>query len=155
RQGAGYICPSCYADCRKSARSVAGGRFKIESLDPALLFRILVVAPGFAPKFVGKVDPGAAPLEVELQVRDISNIPAKQLVTGRVLDPAKKPIPQAVVSVTSTHIGNTGYGSPPEGTDAVSVTDENGEFLLSSRQPFDAMDLQVEGRGLARAIFPQ
>jgi hypothetical protein len=155
REGVGYICPSCYADCRKCAQSDAGGRFKIESLDPALLFRILVTAPGCAPKFVGKVDPRVGPLEVELQLRDISDIPAKQLVAGRVLDPAKKPVPQAVVSVTSTHIGNTHYGSPPEGTDPVTVTDEKGAFLLSSKKPFDAVDLQVEARGLARASFPE
>src|SRR5690348_5167557 len=42
--GTGILCPSCYADCRKRATTDAEGRFKIESLDPNLLFRILVVA---------------------------------------------------------------------------------------------------------------
>src|SRR5262249_40383469 len=111
REGAGYICPSCYADCRKSARSDAEGRFKIESLDPSLVFRILITAPGCAPKFVGNVDPRKGPLEVKMDVRDLSDIPRKQILTGRVLDSTKKPVAQAVVSVSTTHIGNTGYGS--------------------------------------------
>src|SRR5262249_26298830 len=118
-------------------------------------FRILITAPGCAPKFAAKVDPRKGQLEVKLDVRDLSDIPAKQILTGRVLDSAKKPVPQAVVSVSTTHIGNTGYGSPPEGTDPIAVTDEKGEFLLSSKKPFDAMDLQVEARGLARANFPE
>src|SRR5688572_3149802 len=57
KEGVGILCPSCYADCRKRTRTDSEGRFKIESLDPALLFRVLVVAKGHRPEFVGKVDP--------------------------------------------------------------------------------------------------
>src|SRR5436190_19453713 len=50
--GTSTFCPSCYADCRKSAKTDAQGNFKIESLDPQLRFHVLVVAPGYEPKFV-------------------------------------------------------------------------------------------------------
>src|SRR5689334_18833342 len=40
--GTSTFCPSCYADCRKNAKTDPQGAFKIESLDPQLLFRILV-----------------------------------------------------------------------------------------------------------------
>jgi hypothetical protein len=65
--GTSTFCPSCYADCRKSAKSGAEGEFKIESLDPQLIFRILVVAKGYKPKFVPKVDPAGGPLAVDLE----------------------------------------------------------------------------------------
>ena len=47
RVGAGTLCPSCYADCRKSVRSAGDGHFTIPSVNGLLLFRVLVVAPGF------------------------------------------------------------------------------------------------------------
>jgi protocatechuate 3,4-dioxygenase beta subunit len=40
KEGAGILCPSCYADCRKRTTTDDAGHFKIESLDPSLLFRI-------------------------------------------------------------------------------------------------------------------
>src|SRR5678816_1457699 len=67
KEGTGILCPSCYADCRKHTTTDSNGRFKIESLDPMLLFRILVVAKGKEPKFVPKVDPATKPLDVALK----------------------------------------------------------------------------------------
>src|SRR3954471_379761 len=34
KEGASILCPSCYADCRKSTTTDKDGHFKIESLDP-------------------------------------------------------------------------------------------------------------------------
>ena len=42
RLGAGLLCPSCDADCRKSAKSGPTGEFKIESLAPDLVFQVLI-----------------------------------------------------------------------------------------------------------------
>src|SRR5947208_7790262 len=44
KTGTSPMCPSCYADCAKHADSAADGAFRIESLDPQLRFRVLVVA---------------------------------------------------------------------------------------------------------------
>src|ERR1039458_7943723 len=54
KEGVGVFCPSCYADCRKRTATEKQGCIQIESLDPALLFRVLVVAKGHRPEFVSK-----------------------------------------------------------------------------------------------------
>jgi hypothetical protein len=72
--GTSTFCPSCYADCRKSAQTDAQGDFKIEALDPQLIFRILVVAKGYAPKFVAKVDPAEGPAYVTLRQVDLEDL---------------------------------------------------------------------------------
>ena len=56
RQGTSPLCPSCYADCRKRADTDKDGRFRIASLDPELVFNVLVVADGFRPKTALRVD---------------------------------------------------------------------------------------------------
>src|ERR1700722_11907324 len=57
KEGVSVFCPSCYAGCRNHATTDPAGHFKIESLDPSLIFRVLVVGKGRQPKFVAKVDP--------------------------------------------------------------------------------------------------
>src|SRR5215475_12393599 len=82
KEGTGILCPSCYADCRKHTTTGSDGQFKIESLDPTLLFRILVVAKGKEPKFMPKVDPANKPLDVALKpARD--GLKADQQMKGR------------------------------------------------------------------------
>src|SRR5262249_25463799 len=97
KQGAGHICPSLLPHCRESAQPDGQGQLEIEALDAALLFRVLVTAPGYGPKFAGKVDPGKGPLSVPLARRDLSKFPPKQILAGRVLDAAQKPVIHASV----------------------------------------------------------
>src|SRR5262245_58361713 len=52
REGTSPFCPSCYADCGKRDATDAGGRFAIPSLDPGLVFRVLVLADGYTPRFL-------------------------------------------------------------------------------------------------------
>jgi hypothetical protein len=62
RVGINPYCPSCYADCAKSATTDDAGSFIIRSLDPNLIFRVLVVREGYRPAFVEKMEQdGAAP----------------------------------------------------------------------------------------------
>lgn len=107
------------------------------------------------PTFFRKVDPLNGSLDAALPLRTITNLPANQILLGRVMDIERKPVANAVVSVDGTKIGNTTYGSPPEGTDPLAITDEQGEFFLSSQKPFDAMNLQIEARGFARRNFQE
>ena len=47
RKGTSPLCPSCYLDCRKSAETDEKGAFRIASVDPELLFNVLVTnVPG-------------------------------------------------------------------------------------------------------------
>jgi hypothetical protein len=154
RLGPGILCPSCYADCRKSAKSGPQGEFTIESLDPKLLFQVLVVAPGHVPTFFNQVDPLQGPLQAQLKARPAMNVPPTQVILGQVIDAFKKPLPNAVVSVNSTTVGNRTSSRPPNGTDPLVVTDEQGNFLLSSQGKFDAMSLRVDAQGFARANVP-
>jgi hypothetical protein len=155
RQGAGVVCPGCYADCQKSTKSDSAGKFLIGSVSPTLVFQVLVVAPGFAPTFFNKVDPLNGPLAAKLDTRVTTNIPPSQIIFGRVTNTNKEPLVNAVVSVNVTTIGNTMWGYPPKGVDPLAITDTNGEFAISSLVKFDSMNLEVEARGYARQIFPQ
>jgi len=155
RKGAGVVCPSCYADCRKSTNSDSSGKFKIKLLSPTLLFQVLIVAPGYAPKFFNRVDPLKGMLEAKLDVRSVTNIPPQQTIAGRVVNTKGELLANAIVSVEDTKIGGTVFGYPPEGTDALAITDDEGQFSIQSPAKFDAMDLRVEARGYARRSFSQ
>jgi len=150
RQGVGIYCPSCYLDCRKSTRSATNGEFKIEALDPDLVFEILVVAPGHVPAFFKRIDPAAGRLEATIEPRSAAEIPATQTIAGRVLNARGEPVVGAVVSVEGTTIGNTTQGRPPRGTDPLAVTDEKGAFAIRSAVPFDSMGLVAEARAYAK-----
>ncbi len=153
--GTSTFCPSCYADCRKSAKSDAQGEFKIDSLDPQLIFRILVVAKGYKPKFVSKVDPAKGPLAVDLEAVETREITPDKSIHGRVVDPEGKPVVGAVVEahgIRKKNDAGTMWGQLP-GVDPLAVTDEAGAFLLTSREPFEGLDVRVEARAFAHKQF--
>src|SRR5688572_3459206 len=152
REGTGILCPSCYADCRKRAKTDAEGRFTIEELDPSLLFRVLVVAKGHQPEFVAKVDPAEKPIEVALRPISGGDTPEKRM-RGIVLDQDDKPVSGAVINIRGVSRGtSTRYGGNKE-VDPVAVSDDAGEFAINSTEPFDAVGVDVEAAGLAKGIF--
>lgn len=152
KQGPGVLCPSCYADCRKRATTDASGKFMIPTLDPELLFRILVVAADSQPAFVGKVDPAAKSIVVTLKPTSGGGTPDKHL-RGRVVNSDGKAIPDAVVSIRGvTRARSTQFGGNDD-VDPVAVTDSNGKFIINSSRSFDAAGVDVEARGFAKAIF--
>ena len=99
KTGTSTFCPSCYADCRKSAKADTGGNFNIESLDPQLTFQILAVAKGYKPKFVSKVDPAKGPVKIELEPIESSDATPDRSLRGRVLDAKGEPLESAVVEM--------------------------------------------------------
>ena len=153
--GTSTFCPSCYADCRKSAKTDAEGKFKIESLDPKLIFRILAVAKGFAPKFESKVDPDEGPVYVTLKAVDLAGVTPDRSLRGRVVDTDGKPVLGAVVEshgVRRKDDSGTMWGQLP-GVDPLAVTDESGEFLLTAIDPFVSLDVRVQARTFANKQF--
>lgn len=153
--GTSTFCPSCYADCRKSAKTDAEGKFKIESLDPRLIFRILAVAKGFAPKFESKVDPDEGPVYVTLRAVDLKDVTPDRSLRGQVVDSDGKPVFGAVVAshgVRRKDDSGTMWGQLP-GVDPLAVTDESGEFLLTALDPFVSLDVRVEARTFANKTF--
>lgn len=153
RVGISSFCPSCYLDCRKSDRSDAQGRFAIPLLDDALLFRVLVVAKGFQPTFVSKVDPAMGPIQAVLTPLNAATLTPKHQLRGRVLGPDKQPLANAVVNFQMYYSGDGGRGGNVPGFDPLAVTDEAGHFLLTGDKPFDTMDVTVEALGFAKKHF--
>jgi hypothetical protein len=151
REGASSLCPSCYADCRKSAVTDQMGRFRIGSVDPALLFDVLVVADGFRPVTVRKVDPLAKPIDVELTPQEADKLEPKRILFGVVLDGLGKPVAGAKVSAQSFKT-DAFSGFSPGVFDPIAVTNLRGEFLLTSTSPITHADLKVEGNGVAPRI---
>jgi hypothetical protein len=153
RQGTSTFCPSCYADCRKMAETDKDGRFRIASLDPELLFNVLVVADGFQPTFARKSDPARGPIEVALTPFDPAKLDPKRVLRGVVLGPDGRPLVGARVSAQGfSTAAFSGFG--PNIFDPVAVTNLRGEFVLASKSPIEYADLRVEGSGVAPAVVP-
>src|ERR1022692_2967400 len=154
KTGTSTFCPSCYADCRKSAKADAKGDFQIESLDPQLTFHVLAVAKGYKPKFVSKVDPAKGPVNIELEPIESSDATPEHSLRGRVVDAKGEPIEGAVVEMEGvrTKDGGGGWGAIP-GVDPLAVTDGRGEFLITAKDPFDMMDVKVAARTFADKGF--
>jgi hypothetical protein len=153
RVGVNPFCPSCYADCAKTAETDADGGFAIRSLDPSLIFRVLVVGEGYAPAFVDKVDPLSGPIEAKVKPIDPARLAPRHALRGKVVDPEGSPV--AGAEVTPHEIDTEAFrGYGPGVVDEVAVTNLRGEFVLTSRSPARSIGVRVNARGLATRIFP-
>jgi hypothetical protein len=152
RVGVNAVCPGCYLDCAKAATSAEDGSFIIRKLDSSLIFRLLVVRDGFEPAFVAKVDPLHGPIRAELKRLEPSQLPTRQKLGGRVVDPDGTPVIGAEISPvmfnTEAH-----RGFKPGIVDPIAVTNLRGEFLLTSKSPIESITVKVQARGLASKIF--
>ncbi len=154
KRGPGLYCPSCYADCRKRTQTDANGKFEIQSLDPELRFQVLVVAKGFKPKYVDRVDPTNGPITVKLAPIEMAEAPPENCLHGRVLDVEGRPVQGAVVEFYDILFRNgEEIGGNVSGVDPLAVSDENGEFLITSKKPFATMDVDIYGSGIAKKYF--
>ncbi|MGA9779713.1 MAG: M56 family metallopeptidase [Verrucomicrobiia bacterium] len=154
KNGTSTFCPSCYADCAKHSRTDAQGNFKIESLNPQLTFQILAVAKGYQPKSISKVDPAKGPVKIELEPLSSADATPHRSLRGRVVDMKGDPVAGAVVEMvgTETKDGGGSWGALP-GIDPLAVTDDNGEFLITSKKPFEMMDVNISARTFADKNF--
>ncbi|MFO1501922.1 MAG: carboxypeptidase-like regulatory domain-containing protein [Verrucomicrobiota bacterium] len=154
--GRGILCPTCYPDCLKRATTDLAGQFRIESLDPQLIFRLLAVAKDRQPGFLPQVDPAKGPVEIALASRNERRIDPAKMLSGRVVDPENHPIYGAVVNFDFYWFGESdGCGGLCDGVDLLAVTDHEGQFQLTTERPFHSMSVTVEARGLAKRKFPK
>jgi hypothetical protein len=151
RVGINPYCPSCYADCAKSAKTDDAGAFVIRSLDPNLIFRVLVVREGYKPAFVEKVDPFKGPIRAELMPIDKDGLKDRHFVRGRVVDGEGKPVVGAEIS-PYTFKTQAHWGFKPGIFDPVAVSNQEGNFLLTSTSPIEYVDVQIKARGFAGKI---
>jgi beta-lactamase regulating signal transducer with metallopeptidase domain/uncharacterized GH25 family protein len=154
KTGSSTFCPSCYADCAKHATTDAAGNFKITSLDPQLKFQILAVAKGFKPQYVNHVDPADGPKKIKLEPIESTDALPDRSLHGRVVDSRGAPIAGSVVEMLGieNRDGGGGWGLLPD-IDPLAVTDENGEFIITAKKPFDMLDVKVTARAFADKIF--
>lgn len=151
REGAGILCPTCYPDCVKRARTDAEGKFFIEPVDPNLMFRLLVLAKGYRPDFIRDVDPLFGGAHLSLKPLKMANMPIESRVTAKLIDPEGKPVVGARVDVEGTRYGQYSYSSSTSGkVDPMAVTDENGEFFLDCTNGLDAITVEITARSVAK-----
>jgi hypothetical protein len=151
KEGDGIVCPSCYPDCTKKTQTGPDGRFEILSLDPALIFRVLVVAGGHESKFVPKVDPAKGELAVNLKPLDAAVLNSRSRISGMVVDEAGEPVAGAVIGPEGVQRGQgTQWGGTDEFVDPVAVSDEKGFFLLPCKENVEKVYAMAEARGSAK-----
>lgn len=151
KTGAAVVCPSCYADCGKSARTGAAGEFTIAALNPELFFRLLVLAPGCEAKFVNKTDPGAGEKEITLMPLSAEKLKSPTRIAGLVMDEAGQPLAGATVSPEGVSYGSgSSWGGTDRYVDPLAVTDEHGQFWLFCTNGIDRVHAVVEGHGVAK-----
>jgi hypothetical protein len=150
KQGYSTFCPSCYADCGKNAQTAPDGSFTIPSLDPDLLFRIVIVAEGHRPTFVSRVDPAEGPISAAIEPRPIPPADSRAVLRGRILDEHGTPIEHAVITPRMVwFLDGGGRGGAVEGLDPLAMSNTDGEFALAYKEDCATMDIHVEARGFA------
>lgn len=151
KTGTGVVCPSCYPDCNKRAKTDAKGAFKIASLDPNLIFRLLVVAQGYECVFAPKTNPAKGEKKITLDPLSEEKLNSKTRIVGTVMDEAGKPLAGAIIGPEGVARGTgTQWGGTDKFVDPLAVTDEHGRFWLFCAKDVDAVHAVAEGRGVAK-----
>jgi hypothetical protein len=147
-----------YPDCAKSVQPDADGQFKIPSLDPELKFRLLIVAPGCKPQVIQGLDPAGGPVTSYLESAD-TNLTTTNSVRGLVLDGKSAPVADALVGLAGVRRDDRSAqaGTPRPGY-PIAVTDAQGQFVLSSQDPYPGhpkakvleVTAEIEARGFVK-----
>jgi hypothetical protein len=151
QKGTSSLCPYCYADCRKRALTGTNGGFEIRSLDPALLFRLLVLAPEYESKFIDKVNPAHGAKKITLKPLDLSATPPDLRICGVVIANDGQAVEGATIQAQGV---NSGKGSQQWGgagrfVDETAVSDTKGHFLLRCKSKVELIYAMASARGMA------
>ena len=135
-----------HPDIGRGARTDAEGRFTL-SLPDDRLYRLLAIADGFETAWYRGLDPKSDPIEIRL--KPLSGQDGKYMVHARVLGPDGKPIPWAMVEVDGVGSGvGTSWGGTQNFPEQV-VSDGNGEFRLSRKEPFTRVQVRIRAQDFA------
>jgi hypothetical protein len=150
--GTSSMCPYCYADCAKKAQTDADGHFTIKSLDPTLIFHVMIVAAGHESKIVSKVDPAKDQPSITVVPLSPEDLNSPLRIRGMVVDEDGKPVPEAVISPQGIGMGpGTQWGGIEPYVEPMAVADDHGQFVLFCKSNnVDAVYATVDGRGLAQ-----
>lgn len=151
KTGSGVVCPSCYPDCGKSAKTGTKGEFTIAALDPNLIFRLLVVAPGCEAQFMGKTDPTQGEKKITIAPLSPDKLKSSTRIAGMIMDEDGVALAGATVSPEGVSYGSgTSWGGTDRYVDPLAVTDERGQFWLFCTNNVDRVHAVVEARGVAK-----
>lgn len=109
--------------CRDVAFTNADGEFVLDALSPGQ-YTLAVRAVGYRPGHESRVKSGASGLLIQL--------PPQATITGRVLDPSGKPVPEYKVRLRQTYENNSATSAVGQ---ELAFTNEDGSFLIDSVQP--------------------
>jgi hypothetical protein len=147
-----------YPDCGKRAQSDDQGNFKIELLDPQLKFRVLIEGPGCKPQVIDGLVPADGAFTAYLEAADTS-LTTTNSVRGRVVDAEGAPVADALLRLSGVRRDDRSSqsGTPLPGA-AIAVTDAQGQFILSSKDPYPGhpgakvleVTAEIEARGFVK-----
>ncbi len=119
----------------------AQGKFKIPTVDPSLVFTLLVAADGHKPAYFKKQDPKTGELSLQLE-RRLDAPPAKnRYFRAQLIGPDHQPVASAPLVAVN-------YDSKE--VDTLAVSNEKGEFTLHSQTDFTELKLRVTPEKHAR-----
>ena len=142
RQGVAVFCPSCYVDCGKRTTTDDDGRFTFSDLDPSLVFYLVATAEGHRARVSERIDPATDTAQIALEALP-TDLPPERVVRGRVIDERGKPVVGAQVNPYGCQTPHRRWWGSLPGVDSVSITNSNGEFIITSREPAEAFDIEV------------
>jgi hypothetical protein len=151
RQGTSSLCPYCYADCSKRAATGPDGDFEIKSLDPALLFRLLVLAPGHESKFVDKVNPAGGAVKAVLEPLDVEATPPDLRIEGLVIAEDGQTVAGATIQIQGASVGNgsQSWGQTGLFVNQIVLSDAQGRFLIRCKSGVELAYAMAFARGAA------
>jgi uncharacterized GH25 family protein len=152
RVGVSVYCPSCYADCGRKAVTDADGKFAFRDLDPSLVFRLVAAADGHRARHSERIDPLSDKPKLALAPLP-KDLPPDRMLRGRVVDDDGKPVVGALVEPRGCKQGDRRWGGMVNIADPFAVTDDNGQFVITSTEPVEAFDLTVRSPRHAAKVF--
>ncbi|BDI33605.1 hypothetical protein CCAX7_56560 [Capsulimonas corticalis] len=150
--GASTTCPGCYTDCKRAAKTNAGGEFQFPGVARTLVFDVMVARDGFVSKLVSRIDPSTPEKQIALVSQP--TLPGEDhLFRGTVTDPAGRPVAGALVEPVSITSPNENLVGEVPGMDRFAITNRRGEFLLASDQASAVLGVVVSAPALAPEAF--
>ncbi|MBI2480616.1 MAG: carboxypeptidase regulatory-like domain-containing protein, partial [Planctomycetia bacterium] len=94
------------------------------------------------------VDPSEKELTLNLEPMP-TNLPPDRMLRGRVVNEGGRPVAGALVGPTGAKTSDRRWRGALPGVDEASVTDDEGRFVITSRDPKLGLDLAVAAPGFA------
>jgi hypothetical protein len=150
-QGVSSLCPSGFADCRKQTITGTNGEFVISSLDPTLIFRLLVLAPDHESKFIDKVNPAHGVTIFTMKLVDANATPPDLRISGVVIGDDGQAIVGATIQTQGVSFGNGGqqWGGAGQYADETVVSDAKGHFLIRCKSKVELIYAMASAREAA------